>query len=209
MELKEEVMKKNILGACLVILLVTISLANAQITSWYCDDDNDGAIVMGTQNWSSGGGEYGLAWKCTQNAYPGHVDGTFTTDSPSDPKVLIDETVLNDTGVAWNDYHITIGMTNTFSISNIITPDNWIYNIGIVAPGTIPNGGGPGYVATIDYYMGSGAPILNNAEGEFGFKLTFLGSVAFTAEQVPSFVPEPATITLLCIGALALTKRKK
>ena len=72
---------KKLLAASFIVFLITTSLVNAQITSWYCDDDNDGAIVMGTQNWTSGNGEYAIAWNCTQNGYPGHIEGTFTTNT--------------------------------------------------------------------------------------------------------------------------------
>jgi hypothetical protein len=202
-------MKKKFVVAILVAFLAVPALVNAEIIGWSCADDGDHAIDMGTPTWTDNGDYYTLGMSCTQNGYPGHIQGSFTTDTQLDPKVLIDETVTNDTGTAWNDYHITIGMSQTFSISNIITPDaGWTYNITPVVAGTIPNGGGPGYVGTINYLVGSGSPILNNADGEFGFKLTFVGSVIFTAEQVPSFVPEPATIAMLAFGALALRRRK-
>jgi hypothetical protein len=68
-------------------------------------------------------------------------------------------------------------------------------------------GGGSGYVGTIDYSIGTGSPILVGDEAEFGFYIpSFTGSGTYSTSQTP--IPEPATITLLCIGALALTRRK-
>jgi hypothetical protein len=199
--------KKNLLVAFLVAFLAIPSLVNADIISWNCADDGDGAIVMGTPTWAeSDPCEYTLSMSGIQNWYPAHVQGDFTTNSELDPKVLIDETVDNNTTFAWTDYHIDMGMTKTFTISNIITPEDWTFVITQPVSGMpIPNGG-TGWLGTIDYYIGSGSPIAIGEEGEFGFKITFAGSVDFCTEQVPT--PEPATLALLCIGALALRKRK-
>jgi hypothetical protein len=100
-----------------------------------------------------------------------------------------------------------MGMTKSFLISNVITPDNWTFVITQPVSGMpIPNGG-TGWLGTIDYYASNPSyAIAIGDEGEFGFKITFVGSVDFCTEQVPT--PEPTTLALLCIGALALRKRK-
>lgn len=205
-------MKKNLLVAFLVVCLLSVSLVNADIVSWNCADDGDGGIVMNTPTWSynSGSDEYTLSMTGKQNFYPAHVIGDFTTDTEEDPTVWIAETVDNNTTFAWTDYHITIGMTKSFSIStSVITPDDWTFIItqpSVLGGGQLLPNGGTGWLGTIDYYMGTGSAIGIGQSGDFGFKVSFAGSVDFCTEQIPT--PEPATMTLLCIGALALTKRK-
>jgi hypothetical protein len=209
-------MKKKLLVAILVAFLAVPALVNAEIQSWNCAADGDHAIdIVGTPTWTDNGDDYTLSMICTQNGLlgspelPGHISGDFIADSDLDPTVLIAQTVDNHTDFSWSDYHITIGMDKTFSIltTGVITPANWIYNVSAVTPGIIPNGGGSGYVGTIDYYIGTGNQIGIGQSGDFGFKVSFLGSVNFTTELIPT-VPEPATITLLCIGALALLRKK-
>jgi hypothetical protein len=119
-----------------------------------------------------------------------------------------DETLNNDTDFAWTGYRIDVGMADAFTIShtNVITPAGWTFIVTDPMAGLIPSGGS-GYVGTIDYYIGTGSPIAIGADAEFGFEIpSFTGIGTYSTEQTP--IPEPATITLLCIGALALTKRK-
>jgi hypothetical protein len=202
-------MKKKFVVAILMAFLAIPALVNAEIVSWNCAADGDHAIDMvGTPTWTDNGTYYTLGMSCTQNWYPGHIAGDFIADSDLDPTVLIAQTVDNHTDFAWRDYHITIGMNKTFSIltTGVRTPANWIYNVSAVTAGTIPNGGGPGYVGTIDYYIGTGNQIDIGQSGDFGFKVSFLGSVNFSTELIPT--PEPATMALLGLGALVLRKKK-
>jgi hypothetical protein len=190
---------------CVVLSLVVAPSANAVLTGGSCDDDGDGAIVMSPASLNLE--TETLEIVCSQSDSPGHILGDFTTDTELDPTVRIMEYVYNDTDFAWTDYHITIGMTKSFSISNIVTPEDWTYTIDGPAVGMIPNGGGLGWVGTINYYVGTGAPIAMDEEGEFGFKLSFTGGIAFCMEQVPT--PEPATVTMLGFGALALMRKRR
>jgi hypothetical protein len=206
-------MKKNLVAAILAVLFAVVPPVSATITDYNCVDDGDGAIVMGpaelTDNGLEGDAlEYTLSMSGVQYWFPAHVEGDFT--APSDPKVWIAETVDNQTDFAWTDYHITIGMTKFFSIStSVIAPDDWTFAVTqpLVAGGqTLPNDNGIGWVGTIDYYIGAGAPIGIGESGDFGFKVTFDGSVEFCTEQIPT--PEPATMALLSLGALVLRRKK-
>jgi hypothetical protein len=192
---------------CVLLLLATTTV-NASISGITCDDDHDGAIVMkaGSVSWGPVEGEYQLSWSCSQFWRPGHVQGDIT--APDDPTLRIIEDVTNDTWFDWTDYHITIGMSNIFTIGNpsgLVVPAGWTATVGSVVAGTMPNGGS-GYIGTIDYYIGAGAPVAIGDTGTFGFKVTFIGSIAYCTQQVPT--PEPATIGLLGLGAVALLRRK-
>ncbi len=190
------------------LLLFTVSTVNASITSWTCADDGDGAIVMGTATLTATSDGYDLTMSGTQYWYPANVVGDFKTDTEEDPTVRIIEDVENDTTFAWTGYQITIGMSHTFSFvsAGLLIPDGWTVDIGVVSAGTMPNGDA-GYVGTITYSKGTGDAIAVSDDGIFDFKVSFLGSTSFCTAQTP--IPEPATIILLGLGAVAAIRRKK
>jgi hypothetical protein len=202
-----EVFMKKFLGAFLLVFLLTVSV-NATIDSYNCAADGDGVIEMGAQDWSynSGLDEYTLAMDCAHKLdNAGHVFGEFV--APSDPKVWIIEEVDNQTSFAWTGYQIVIGMDKDFTISGVMAPDDWTYVITAPAIGMVPNGGGSGYVGVVTYSVGSGSAIGIGQSGDFGFKIVFDGTVNFCTEQTP--IPEPATMGLLSIGAMALLRKRK
>ncbi len=198
---------KKLLTAILIIVF-TSSFVNAAIVEWNCDDDGDGATVMDdtTALVHDIGDEYTLSMSGTQNWSPAHIEGDFITDTELDPKVWIIEEVDNQTSFAWTGYQIIIGMTKTFTISSVMAPDNWTFAITSTVAGSLPNGGGPGYVGIVNYYADPGYEIAIGDSGDFGLKVEFLGTVAFCTEQTP--IPEPMTLGLLGLGALALRRKK-
>jgi hypothetical protein len=199
---------------CVFLFLFAASTVNASIVNWNCDDDNDGGIVM---NYNSialtpVGSEYQLSMSGVQHFGPAHVAGVFTADSELDPTVRILEAVTNDTDFAWTDYHITIGMTKSFSFlsTGLAMPDGWTAVIGPVVSGQPLPGDispGTGWVGTVNYYQGTGAPVDIGNDGLFGFKVSFLGSTNFYTAQVPT--PEPTTILLLGLGAMSVVRRRR
>jgi hypothetical protein len=192
-----------------LILLLAVPCVNASIVGWNCADDGDGAIVMGPATLTDNGDhDYDLSMSGEHYWFPAHVAGDFTTDTELDPSVRIIEGVENDTTFDWTDYHITIGMSHTFSFvtSGLMMPDGWTAEVSAVSAGTMPNGGS-GYIGTIDYVNDTGDPIVIGDEGDFGFKISFSGSISYCTEQIPT--PEPATIALLGLGALAVMRKRR
>jgi hypothetical protein len=209
---KEEYMMRRVQFFVLAFLLLLFganSLVNASITGWNCAPDGDGAITMSYTNLTSDNGEYLLDMDGAQHWYPAHLAGDFTTDTELDPTVRIIEDVLNDTTFDWTDYHITIGMSHTFSFvsSGLLAPAGWTAVVTPVTTGLMPNGGPMGYVGTVNYYQSAGDAIVIGDTGTFGFKVSFLGSTVFSTEQIPT--PEPTTIGLLGLGAVALLRKRK
>jgi hypothetical protein len=179
------------------------SVASASIVGFSCADDGDGAIVMNPATLTPVGDEYDLTMSGVQNWHPAHMLGDFTTDTELDPTVRIIEYITNDTTFDWTDYHITITMNKTFTISHtaVVTPTDWTWVI------TDPTVSGTNWVGMIDYYQDAGDPVAMGDEGAFGFKVSFLGSVAFSTAQVPT--PEPTTIALLGLGAISLIRKRR
>jgi hypothetical protein len=195
--------------ALLTILMCAITpIANADITGWTCADDGDGAIVMNPNpSWTEDAAGYHIGMSGTQYWAPAHIGGDFTTDTPTDPTVWIVENVDNQTGFTWTDYHIAIGMNKNFSIAGVVAPPDWTYTITAPAAGRQMPNNPPGTLGTVGYinYF-AGTPIAVGDSGSFGAVVSFLGSVAFSTEQVPT--PEPATLSILGLGAMALLRKR-
>ncbi len=186
----------------IIVLLLLTPLASASIIGWNCADDGDGALVMQAA-WDGSG----LSMSGTQYWGPGHVLGDFTTDTELDPTVWIVETVNNQTGFAWTDYHISMTMNKPFDIVGVVAPADWSWAI------TPPSPSGPGYLGTVDYYAGTNIPI--GGSGTFGLVVSFLGSVQFSLEQNPTgetaTIPAPGALLLggVGLGCLRWMRRRK
>lgn len=139
-----------------------------------------------------------LAWA------PGTIKGTILTDG-LDPTLQLGEQINNDTLYAWDDYHVTITMSQSFSFSNVsVANAGWTYLI------TNPTWSGSNYVGQVDYYAGTPVPA-DNSVLDFSLGITFSGNASFQEDLMPSSnsVPEPTTAGcfLLGLGALACCQR--
>jgi hypothetical protein len=181
----------HVLFAIAAMLLAPI--AGASITDWSCADDGDGLLAI-TAGWDG----TILNLTGTQYGAPGHVLGSFTTDTELDPTVWIVESLDNDTGQPWSDYHISVTMSQSFSITGVISPMDWTW--AITSPAPIP---GNKWLGTVDYYAGTYIP--PGGSGSFGLVVSFAGSVDFFIEEFPTYpapaaVPAPGVLLLAALG---------
>ncbi len=210
-------MKFRIL-AVMVVLLACASIGKADISNSNCAPDGDGVITLKSPVvWDEVGlGEYAMTLNAAQHPSLekaldyGHMVGWF--ESNGDPNIKFTNTIENDTGQDWTDYHINIYMDQPFSIiansafvnipldwnpNSIITPVN-------VTPGTYldSHGNSHAYEGSIDYYAGTPVPDLGTLELGYRINYSFNGTVNFTQEMLPT--PEPGTLVLLLGGLMGL-----
>jgi hypothetical protein len=148
---------------------------------------------------SSGNYQYGIDG--TQLAWAvGSMGGTIYTDGTgTDPTLQLGEQIDNDTGSTWNDYHVTITMSQSFSFSNVgVTNSGWTPNTIITAPVQV----GSDWIGYIDYYAGT--PVPNGGTLDFNLSITFTGTASFEEDLMPSTVPEPGTFALMVCGLTGL-----
>lgn len=194
------------------VFLAWASVAQADIITWNCDNDHDGAINCVQTGWQYDGGTqtYKLNIQGDQFWGPGHMVMDFTTDTVGDPTITFINQVQNDTTFAWTGYLINLTLDaatplTSYSVSNlaVTNPGNWTATITQPLTYTGVNGSGQyEYVGHIDFE--GGTPVGNGNELDFSYKVTFAGSTSYHAIQEMSPVPEPGMIAVLVSGLLGL-----
>jgi len=182
------------------------SMAEASITSWSLAAEEGGAIAIGMPTLTEiTSAEYRLETDAMQSGSPAYLYGDFATDSEPDPTVWLVQSVENDTDFTWTDYHIDLGMNQTFTIVGVVAPPDWTWVITQpVAGQEIPCCGTTGWVGSVDFYAGTPIPI--GGSGDFGVVFSFTGSVEYCTQQVPT--PEPASLFLLTVAIVAGMSRR-
>ena len=190
----------------LIGMFVVVPFAQADIIDWDAADDGDGAIVCTT---SFNDTTYELDVDGVQYWHPGHVEGYFTTDTEQDPTVWFRNTMTNDMTVppyVWTDFHITMTMNKTFNILDAFTSNTgWDYSY---TPTATYDGDLGLWVGSVDFVMDPGGePIGDMEDGQFDFQVSWVGSMTFCMEYIPT--PEPATVGLMGLAGLALLRRRR
>ncbi|UCG32359.1 MAG: PEP-CTERM sorting domain-containing protein [Phycisphaerales bacterium] len=192
----------------LIGMLAVVPFARADIIDWDAADDGDGAIVCTTAFDDVG---YVLDVDGVQYWWPGHVEGYFTTDTEQDPTVWFRNTVTNDMTVppyVWTDFHITMQMNKTFNILDAFTSNTgWSYSY---TPTATWDGDLGLWVGSVDFVMDPGGEPIDGtliADGQFDFQVSWVGSMTFCMEYIPT--PEPAALALLGLGGLFLRRLRR
>lgn len=91
--------------------------AAANIISHSCDASP--CITSPAYNWGQdSSGDYWLTVAGAESDAGGQISGTVTTDTTTDPTLIIGNDVNNDTGFAWTGYDVTVSMNNPFTLYN-------------------------------------------------------------------------------------------
>jgi hypothetical protein len=183
--------------------------AQATITGGTCANAGDGAIDC-TGSWDPNTGE--MTINGNQFWSPGHMLGEFTTDTEEDPTVTMITLVDNDTAFTWDEYFVNIYMDKKFTLANalVLSPSGWSTSVSQPAgtPGTFYDADSREWDYKGILHFTAGTPVVNNGSSlDFSYQMIFTGGVQFEEEMVP--LPEPATLTLLALGALALVRRRR
>jgi len=189
------------------VVLACAGISKADIANWYCAPDGDGVFTLNSPIvWVDNTitGEYDMTVDAAHNSWDyGHMIGWFDMDPlDGDPTIKVINSIDNDTGFDWTDYHVNIYMNLPFTLTNAIVynPNDWS-----ATPGTISaTWNGSEYVGSIDYNYGTTVAVGGTLD--FGYKLNFVGSpgghYTYTQEVLPT--PEPGTFVLLACGLVGL-----
>ena len=165
----------------------------------------------GTYAWQNVGADgNGLVSLTAPIASVASYDITGTLDG-IDPNLTIIQNITNTTGSDWDTYTIDITPAAGYTVSNIqvnlpLTPHpNYLPNV--LGWGALPTAVLSGNQII---YTGGLVPAGATFQTYFTFDITeSSGSFGYSVANSPHLVPEPASLSLVGLGAMLLLRRKR
>jgi hypothetical protein len=198
-KLKSEMFMKIRILAIMAALLAGAGFSRADIISNTIAADGDGVMTCYVYPLiQTGPGNFQLNIDGTHNSWNvGHIQGAIITDTPTDPTLALFNSIDNDTGFTWGDYHVQVTMSKPFTFSNVgVGNGGWTFNT------TAPVLVGSDWIGYINYFAGT--PVLVGGTLDFNYSMTFTGGASFQEALTPSPVPEPGTFALMVCGLTGL-----
>jgi hypothetical protein len=190
---------KSLFGSAAISLFVFMAFSagqsRADITDWGCNNPTDWASSLQLTKWTNNGAAgCDMSIAGSQYAAGAQFDATFTTDSPTDPTITLDDSVTNSTGYDWTSYDLAILMPNPFTVSGIQVniPNTWS---SIIGAQFINNNYFNDYETDITL---TGLPSIDPGDTlDFQYLVSFSGQTSYQFIEQLSPVPEPAGLGLL------------
>jgi hypothetical protein len=185
-------MKKKLLVAILVLTASNFAFAGFVSGTFNCDFADD-PVPQVKHVWN-----FDYQEPCLDLSEALHVMGpdgqvTMTGVTNEDPMFLTDEVITNDTLFDWTSFEIEI-LSGPANFNYSFAPWSDFFGSTIQTPTKLT------FLSPLVVHPGDAVELM------FKIQVTSTGPFTLTVAQTP--IPEPATITLLCIGALALLRKK-
>jgi hypothetical protein len=193
-----------------IAILLASTAATAGSFTYLKVDPSDDLWVNGTENILGPD----ITWAGTKHSYTfnttsavlGFQEGTVSStgvdpyvtvsgDTDGDPIFHMDEAIQNTSGVSWTGWKITLSGSATFDVASAPSSDTFH------APYTLTSGN---QVLT----FGSPDNVLNGSTVNLHFDISVPTTGLFSFGLTQEAIPEPATLSLLALGGLALLRRK-
>lgn len=174
------------------ILLTTIFVLSAALQAGFLEvicSNPDEPDFDSTHNWGFVF-EDQLVWLEEIYDHLG-TDSVYVSGKTDEDQLLtMTKAVTNSNGTVWTAYSLTLGGNATFV--SALNSNNLFSNVSVDDSYVLFDGGSVGSGQTLEMSFVVNVPVI----GDFSFCLTQLA------------IPEPASLTLLGLGALALYRRK-
>jgi len=182
-------MKKNLLVSLLVLLMSSFAFAGFVDGTFLCTFPDDPCGLI--HDWDFDDVEDSLS--LYENIHALGIDQVVMSgETTTDPIFRTTKWVTNESGVAWTSYELTLGASGPLFVG---TTSSDLFSSAVISDGGLK----------ITY---SGGVVNPNDEVALNFRVQVFTTGGFSTCLTQNPIPEPATLTLLGLGALAFIRRK-
>jgi hypothetical protein len=192
---KGEVMNRFAVSLAAAVLAGSAAQAHAVFISlgWSFPDSPGAHSGLGWDN--TPGVDYAAwCWETDAHALLTPDTHIISGETDEDPILWVSESILNDTAVPWYGYELTASGTGVTFINQGLTTGLPMavtsFSSSLITFSGVVN---PGQTLNLEYYV----------------NVATVGSFSITLVQTPVVVPEPASLSMLAMGAALLLRRRR